>query len=201
MESKDNGERPLSSAPFRTREKLRRSMIAFDRFPCVSSRPFPSSTFGPPRATWLARGLETGHRGNARFGSPRLLIDANFSVYPRGEPPAPPSRVLLAKKRRRNSIRSGTTDRRDRVIKIIKIIRSSLSLSFYRRIEGARLQHAGYDLFLSERKMFASRRHRCLDKLSREYDSLRVRVIGGISATAWEKFFRKTANKRKSGRS
>lgn len=178
MESKDNGERPLSSAPFRTREAPRKATPIYDRFrsfplrfePAVSIVHFLSSA--PPRATWLARGLETGHRGNARFGSPRLLIDANFSVYPRGEPPAPPSRVLLAKKRRRNSIRSGTTDPRDRVIKIIKIIRSSLSLSFYRRIEGARLQHAGYDLFLSERKMLASRRHRCLDKLSREYDSL-----------------------------
>lgn len=134
MERDRSRRRPFE--PERPREKLRRSMIAFDRFPCVSSRPFPSSTFGPPRATWLARGLETGHRGNARFGSPRLLIDANFSDYPRGEPPAPPSRVLLAKKRRRNSIRSGTTDPRDRVIKIIKIIRSSLSLS--RSIDGSK---------------------------------------------------------------
>lgn len=82
-------ERPLSSAPFPTREAPRKATPIYDRFRSFPLDFEPASivqflSSAPPRATWLARGLETGHRGNGGSrDSDRLLIDANFSIHPR----------------------------------------------------------------------------------------------------------------------
>lgn len=70
----------------RPREKLRRSMIAFDRFPFRAAVHRPVSVF---RAS--PRNLARTRLGNRppwqrriqRFGPRRLLIDANFSIHPR----------------------------------------------------------------------------------------------------------------------
>lgn len=83
-------ERPLSSAPFPTREAPRKATPIYDRF-----RSFPLDfeplsivqflSSAPPRATWLARlgNRPPWQRRIQRFGSRRLLIDANFSIHPR----------------------------------------------------------------------------------------------------------------------
>lgn len=84
-------ERPLSSAPFRTREKprekLRRSIIDFDRFPLISSRR-PSSSFCLPRFPSLPAELgshqawkqATVATADSEIRTPSLLIDPNFSI-------------------------------------------------------------------------------------------------------------------------